>query len=628
MSLKRQLFSNNDMTLKIAVNDLHKQRDKLTGISQGPGVYLMKDAEDRVLYVGKARNLKKRLASYFAPSTRQTSKTAVLVEKIAQFDTITTMTEKEALILESNLIKRHRPKYNVTLKDDKRYPSLRLNLKEDYPYLQMVRKFKNDGAIYFGPYSSAYAVRQTLKFVHKTFKLRKCSSPRFKTHHRSCLNYQMGTCLGPCCHNVKKETYHAAVKEVILFLKGRTPDLIRTLKRQMQRTSNKQEYEKAAIFRDKIFALQKTLERQVSVVTDFKDRDVIALSGSVRLTIVTILFIRGGFLLDRRHYSFSESVIPDDELLSAFIRQYYKKGRYIPKEILVSVLPDDGDLIAEQLSRRKGQKVVLHQPMRGEKAKLVLMAMENAKKELYYQTDINVSKKGLLEKLHQRLRLKRVPLRIECIDNSNFAGSEPVSAMVVFENGEPLPSGYRKYKIQNVTQADDYGYMDETLRRRYGKKDPDMPLPDLLLLDGGKGQLNIAVKVLQDLNIYGQFDLIAIAKKDETKSEKDDKIYKVGRSNPIIFGKERELLLFLMRIRDEAHRFVITFHRGRRSKQSLSSVLDSIVGIGPMRRRVLLSHFGSITKIKAANDKQIAALPGMNLKVAAAVRDYLRNKQA
>jgi excinuclease ABC subunit C len=615
------------MTLKVAIDDLYKQRDKLTGISQGPGVYLMRDADDGVLYVGKARNLKKRLASYFAPLTHQTLKTVALVEKIARFDTIVTTTEKEALILESNLIKRHRPKYNVTLKDDKRYPSLRLNLKEDYPYLQIVRKLKNDGATYFGPYSSAHAVRQTLKFVQKTFKLRKCTSPRFQKHHRSCLNYQMGACLGPCCHDVKKETYAAVVKEVTLFLKGRTPDLIHTLKQQMQIASNKQEYEKAATLRDKIFALQKTLERQVSVFTDFKDRDIIALSDSTRLTIVTILFIRGGFLLDRRHYSFSESVIPDDELLSTFIRQYYKRGHYIPKEILVSALPDDAELITEQLSELKGRKVILHQPKRGEKAKLVLMATENAEKELYYQTDLNASKRGVLEKLHKRLHLKRMPLRIECFDNSNLAGSEPVSAMVVFENGEPLQSGYRKYRIQNVTQPDDYGYMDEILRRRYGKNDPDIPLPDLLLLDGGKGQLNIAAKVLQDLNIYGQFDLVAIAKKDETKSEKDDKIYKIGRSNPVFFGKERELLLFLMRIRDEAHRFVITFHRNRRSKRSLSSVLDNIVGVGPIRKQVLLSHFGSIAEIQAANEKQIAALPGMNFKVATTVRDYLRNRQ-
>jgi excinuclease ABC subunit C len=320
-------------------------------------------------------------------------------------------------------------------------------------------------------------------------------------------------------------------------------------------------------------------------------------------------------------------VLPDDELLSTFIYQYYEKGHYIPKEILVPVLPDDAELISEQLSKLKGRKVILHHPKRGEKAKLVMMAAENAEKELFYQADLNTLKRGLLEKLHKRLRLKRMPLRIECFDNSNLAGSEPVSAMVVFENGEPLKSGYRKYKIRNVNRPDDYGYMDEILRRRYGKSDSDIPLPDLLLLDGGKGQLNIAATVLQDLNMYGQFDLIAIAKKDETKGENDDKIYKVGRSNPIFFGKERVLLLFLMRIRDESHRFAVTFHRKRRSKRALGSILDNIVGIGPKRKQVLLSHFTSIAKIRAASDKEIAALPGMNFKIATTVINYLKNDQ-
>jgi excinuclease ABC subunit C len=612
------------MTIKTVNKALSDLRAKLSGVSKGPGVYLMKDAEGRVLYVGKARNLKKRVSSYFASPAHPSLKTSALVEKITRFDTIITTTEKEALILESNLIKRHRPKYNVTLKDDKRYPSLRLNLKEEFPSLEIVRKLKNDGALYFGPYSSAHAVRQTLKFVHKTFKLRKCCSSRLKKHRRSCLNYQMGTCLGPCCHHVKKETYAAVVKEVILFLKGRTPDLIRTLKKQMQVASKAQRYEQAATLRDKVFALQKTLERQVSVVTDFKDRDVIAFSSSNRLTIVTILYIRNGFLLDRRHFNFSETVIPDDELLSTFIRQYYGKGHYIPKEILVSVLPEDAGLITEQLCELKGQKVGLLQPKRGEKFKLVTMAAENAEEELYYQADLHATKRTLLDKLHKRLRLTRMPLRIECFDNSNLAGSEPVSAMVVFENGEPLKSEYRKYKIRNVTKPDDYGYMDEVLRRRYGKSDSNIPFPDLLMIDGGKGQLNIAVSVLKELNLYGQFDLIAIAKKDEARGEKDDKIFKVARANPIIFGKDKDLLLFLMRVRDEAHRFVITFHRKRRSKQTLHSILDDIAGIGPKRKQTLLSYFGSIADIRTASDEQIAALPGMNHKVAVTVKNHLK----
>jgi excinuclease ABC subunit C len=273
----------------------------------------------------------------------------------------------------------------------------------------------------------------------------------------------------------------------------------------------------------------------------------------------------------------------------------------------------------------KGEKVILHQPKRGEKARLIKMAIENAEKELCNQIDLINSQKALLEKLHKRLRLKRMPVRIECFDNSNLSGSEPVSAMVVFDNGEPLRSGYRKFKIRHVSQPDDYGYMNEILRRRFGKTDEKNPLPDLLMLDGGKGQLNIALSVLKDLNLNDQFDVIAIAKKDESKGEDEDKIYKVGQSNPVVFGKDRDQLLFLQRIRDEAHRFVITFHRNRRAMRSLQSILDKIEGIGPKRRKVLLSYFGNIDNIRAASPEQLATLPGMNSKIALKVRDYLKN---
>lgn len=613
------------MTLVSQNNKLDKLREKLAGVSSSPGVYLMKNDVGQVLYVGKARNLKKRVSSYFSPPAYRSLKTAALVNQIKNFETIVTTTEKEALILESNLIKRYRPKYNVTLKDDKRYPALRLDLKETYPHLQIVRKLQNDGALYFGPYSSAHAVRQTLKFIHRTFKLRKCCGNRLKHRNRSCLNYQMGTCLGPCCHKVAKGTYDEAVREVILFLKGRTPDLINNLKMQMQIAAKAQEFEKAAAIRDKMFSLQKTLERQHSVITDFKDRDVIGLFSSSELTIVTILFIRGGFLLGQRHFSFTEMVDTDEVLLSMFIRQYYEAGHYVPKEILASALPQDSELISQRLMEIKGEKVVLHQPKRGEKAKLIKMAIENAEKELCNQIDQINSQKILLEKLHKRLRLKRMPIRIECFDNSNLSGSEAVSAMVVFDNGEPLRSGYRRFKIRNVVQPDDYGYMNEILRRRFGKTNEKNPLPDLLVLDGGKGQLNIAVSVLKDLNLYNQFDVIAIAKKDESKGENEDKIYKVGQSNPVIFGKDREQLLFLQRIRDEAHRFVITFHRNRRSSRSLQSILDKIEGIGPKRRQILLNHFGSIANIRAASPDQLAALPGMNFKIALNVCNYLKN---
>ncbi len=606
-------------------SDIDRLKRRLNTVSSGPGVYLMKNRNGRVLYVGKARNLKKRIASYFSAVDRHSLKTAHLVQKIHNFDTIVTNTEKEALILEANLIKRYRPKYNVTLKDDKRYPVLRLNVKDDFPHLQIVRKMADDGALYFGPYSSAYAVRQTLKFVHKTFRLRKCCTTQFQHRKRSCLNYQIGTCLGPCCHRVDKKTYDDVVKEVILFLRGRTPDLIQSLNQQMHLAAQKEQFEDAASFRDKIFALRKTLERQVTVMTDFMDRDVIALVRSPELAIITILFVRSGLLIDRHHFGFSEVLESDAGLMSAFIQRYYEKGHYIPEEILVSISPEDEEMVTDHLRALKGKKINLFQPRRGEKVKLVKMAIENAEKEHYSQVELADSRKTLLEKLQRRLHLDRIPHRIECFDNSNLAGTEPVSAMVVFENGKPLPSGYRKYKIRTVSQPDDYGSMDEILRRRFNRIDEHNPMPDLLMVDGGKGQLNIAVSVLKSLHLEHKFDVIAIAKKDESKGETEDKIYKVAQANPVMFGNEKELLLFLQRIRDESHRFVITFHRNRRTKQGLRSVLDGIAGIGPKRKRMLLSHFGSIENIRAASHEQIAALPGINMKIASAITSYLEN---
>jgi excinuclease ABC subunit C len=598
-------------------------REKLSGVSAGPGVYLMKDAGGQILYVGKAGNLKKRLSSYFGNSDQLSIKTAVLVKKIDAFETILTATEKEALILESNLIKRHRPRYNVTLKDDKRYPSLRLDLKQDYPNLDIVRKIKKDGALYFGPYASAHAVRQTLKFVHKTFKLRKCCTSRFENRSRSCLNYQIGTCLGPCCHHVERTTYDEVVKEVILFLKGRTPDLVRALKTQMATAAGDQQFEKAAVLRDKIYALERTIEKQVSVMTDFQDRDVIAATTSPSATVVTLMSIRGGFLLDSHHFHLPETMATEGEIVGAFIRQYYEKGHFIPKEILVTTCPEDKVMLEDWLKTFKKEKTTIGRPMKGEKAKLVKMALQNAEKELRDLAAAHASGSAMLHRLQKRLRLERLPNRIECFDNSNLAGAVPVSAMVVFEKGSPVKADYRRYKIRTVEHQDDYAYMAEILNRRYGKKDSVEPLPDLLMVDGGKGQLNIAVSVLRKLDLLGRIDVIGIAKKDETKGETEDKIYKVGRANPIQLGRDRELLFFMQRVRDEAHRFVITFHRRQRSKRTLQSILDTVAGVGPKRKAMLLSHFGSLEKIRAAADKDLGELPGMSEKIISAIKEAL-----
>lgn len=590
--------------------------DKLFRTPSDPGVYLMKDADGKIIYIGKARNLKNRVSSYFKKNGPTDLKTGVLVKQIAAFDTIITATEKEALILESTLIKRHRPRYNVILKDDKRYPSLRLEPKHPYPCLTIVRKPAADGALYFGPFPSARAVRQTLNLINKTFRLRKCSTRTFQHRTRPCLNYQIGACLAPCCRDVAPKAYADIVKEIILFLKGRTPALIRKIKKEMSAAARRHDFENAAVLRDRMFALEKTLEKQVSVTTDFVDRDILAVVRTADRSLITLLIVRGGYLLGTRHIMLTEPLSTKEELMEAFIRDYYDRTRFIPKEILLSVPCRDAELLEHWLSGLKGQKVNIVSPRRGGKVRLIDMARKNAEKELADRIAASRAGAEMLARLQHRLKTKRLPTRIECFDNSSLSGRQAVSGMVVFTGGRPDKSAYRKYRIRHVARPDDYAYMAEVLRRRYTKTSAELPVPDLLLIDGGKGQLNVAISVLKELKLEGAFDLVAIAKKEEARGETKDKIYKPGRLNPVNFGRDEDLLLFLERIRDETHRYAISFHRQQRSQVSLHSIFDTIPGIGPKRKKMLLSHFESLEKIRAATLEELCTLPGINRKIA------------
>ena len=597
--------------------------NKLTRVTSEPGVYLMKDASGMVIYIGKARNLKKRLASYFKTSGRLDIKAGILVKKIDAIETIITGTEKEALILESNLIKKHKPRYNVILKDDKRYPSLRIDLNEKYPNFTIVRKMGVDDAKYFGPFASAQAVRETLRTINKTFKLRKCKAKDFKTRTRPCLHCQMEGCLAPCCLDVDPVVYHEQVGEAVMFLKGRTPDLLRKVKRQMENAAGIQEYEKAARLRDKIFFLERTIEKQIAVSTDFKDRDVFALARSPEFSVITVLAVRNGFLTGTRHYNFSETISTKEEMLAAFIRQYYDRHPFVPDELLTSIELEDTSLIEEWLRDIKKKKTHIIYPQRGEKARLVNLAVHNAENELKNVLASHSAEMNLLLRLQKKLKMNKLPARIECFDNSNISGTEPVAAMVVFENAHDQKDLYRKYRIKTVSEQDDYAYMDEVLKRRFGKGDDSKPYPDLLMVDGGKGQLNIATAVIKGLGLEGRFDVIGIAKKDEKKGEKRDKIFKPGRANPLSFGREGDLLLFLQRVRDEAHRFAVSFHRRRRTKKSLQSALDTIAGVGPQRKATLLKHFKTIKNIRAADLDEISSLPGFNRRTAESVIEAL-----
>lgn len=598
-------------------------QQKLTRVSHEPGVYLMKDTAGAVIYVGKARNLKKRLASYFKNSGPVDIKVNILVKKIKDFETVITRTEKEALILESNLIKRHKPRYNVVLKDDKRYPSLRIDLNEDYPNFSIVRKIGQDKALYFGPFASAYAVRETLRIINKTFKLRKCKAKDFRTRTRPCLHCQMEGCLAPCCLDVDSGEYQEQVNEAIMFLRGRTPSLIRKIRKQMAACARAQKFERAARLRDKIYSLERTIEKQIAVTTDFKDRDVFAVARATECSVITVLSVRGGFLSGTRHYDFSEIISSGPEMIAAFIRQYYERHAFIPDELLISVDLADAELIEEWLRSAKKKKVTILRPKRGEKVHLMNLAENNAQNELNNLIASRSAEMDLLLRLQKKLKISKLPERIECFDNSNISGTEPVAGMVVFEKARAKKALYRKYRIRTVRQHDDYAYMKEVLERRFGKSEASKPYPDLLMVDGGKGQLNIALAVIKDLNLSGEFELIGIAKKDETKGETRDKIFKPARANPLGFGREGDLLLFLQRIRDEAHRFAITYHRKRRKKRTLQSALDSIPGVGKKRKAILLQHFKSIGNIRTADLEQICTLPGFNRKVAESVHKAL-----
>lgn len=584
----------------------------------------MKNARQRIIYVGKAANLKNRLISYFSGGQYTDVKTGVLVGQVAAFETIQTGSEKEALILESNLIKKHRPRYNVILKDDKRYPSLRLDMKSDYPCLQVVRKIRNDGALYFGPFASAGAVRQTLKLIHKTFRLRKCTATPVKPRSRPCLYHQMGLCLAPCCQPVSREAYHDIVGEVRMFLNGRTSELTAKIRSEMAAAAERQQYEKAAQLRDKLFAIEKTVEKQMAVTTDFVDRDVIGMASDPPYALLWVMFVRNGFMQGAKDFRVDEDTAANTEIIGAFLKQHYESAPDIPEEILIPCEHEDKSLYAEWLSQKKGKKVSLHHPKRGDKVRLIRMAEENAQTRLSQRIEAEMANQSLLEGIKRQLRMDRPPKRIECVDNSGISGQELVAGMVVYENGAPNKSEYRRYIIRNVDQADDYACMKEVLERRFnpGHTATD-GLPDLLVIDGGKGQLNIAVSVLDKLGLGHEFPVIGIAKADTERGETSDKVYVPGRRNPLNLTAHKDLLYFLQRIRDEAHRYAITYHRQKRTKTALRSRLDGIQGIGEKRKTVLLKHFKSIRKIKAASIEELAGLPGMNRRAAENIQKTL-----
>ncbi|MFZ7128013.1 MAG: excinuclease ABC subunit UvrC [Desulfobacterales bacterium] len=590
-------------------------RKRLSDVPESPGVYLMRGEKGKLLYVGKAKNLRKRVSSYFLRSDHADIKTRVLVRKIHDFETIVTRTEKEALLLESNLIKRHRPRYNVVLKDDKRYPVLKLDVDHPFPNLSIARKMTDDGALYFGPFASAHAVRETVKIVNRTFKLRRCRNHEFANRTRPCLHYQMGACLGPCVGLVDTETYREVVNEAILFLRGRTPELIGKIRSEMAAAVEAQAFEKAAVLRDKLFALEKTLEKQTVVTEDRRDRDVVALARSPYAAVITLQTIRGGCLQGSRNFRFKELLSSDADLVADFLRQYYEKAPFVPEEILVAPRPEDPDLLEEWFLSQQKVRLRIHCPQRGVKRRLVEAARRNAEQALVEFQKAAEGDREILEALQRRLNLDRLPRRIECYDNSNLSGDALVGARVVFEDAIPARSLYRTYRIRGISAPDDYAAMAQVMRRRFAKTEED-PVPDLLLVDGGKGQMNVALAAIREAGMADRFAVAGIAKPDAERGETEDKIFLPNRANPVNLTRNPRLLFFLMRVRDEAHRFAITAHRRQRKQAFLQSDLDRVPGVGPKRKALLLSRFGSVRRIREATPEDLSSVPGISREAA------------
>lgn len=582
----------------------------------GPGVYLMKDGLGKIIYVGKAQDLKKRLASYFTKKQQPDPKTSALLEIVKDFDLILTTSGHEAFILESNLIKEYHPKYNVILKDGKNYPLLRIDMSEPYPALQRVRKIKNDHALYFGPYSSSLSVDRTLKQIQKIFRLRKCRNTQFKNRSRPCLNFQIKACLGLCCNEVPEADYKKQVKDAILFLKGRSRQVITRLKGEMKAHAEAQAFEKAAQVRDIIFSIENIMEKQVVVSPDLKDRDVMGLAWDRGKAVVAVMMVRFGRLIDTAYYALDLGFKEPEEVLFAFVDQYYEKTRFLPAFVLLSQEMEGREGIEARLTQAEGKKVTLLCPVRGEKKRLVEMAVVNAQRELEKVLLKEEEQMASLVMLKSLLGMDLLPRRIECFDNSHCSGQDPVSSMVVFTNGRPDKSAYRKYILENPGFQDDYASMYQVLERRFSKPREEMPWPDLLVVDGGKGQLGMALAVLKDLGLDSPFVLAGLAKQDKAKGETADKIYLPGRSNPLTIGPSQKALFLLEQIRDEAHRFAITFQRKKREKRGGLSFLDGISGIGPKKKKMLLNRFKGLANMKKASVDELASLPGITVELA------------
>ena len=701
---------------------------KLAGLPTQPGVYVMKDRQGEVVYVGKAVNLRARVHQYFQERSSDTRAFIPFLEDLlGDLEVMITPSEKDALLLENELIKQHRPKFNVKLRDDKNFISLRLRTDQPYPRLEVVRRMRKDGARYFGPYSSASSIRETLTVINRHFQLRTCTDSVMSNRRRPCLQYQIKRCPAPCVYDVPSDDYAASVRDVGLFLEGKADELTVHLKTRMKEAASSLEFERAAQLRDQLHAIDRSLEKQRTVFAEQLDQDVLGFHREGGLLELQLLFFRGGRLSGGRSFSFARQEFPTEELISSFLDQYYGDGGFIPKELILPILLEGAESLEVFLSDRKNERVRIHVPERGDKMKLLEMARENAVHNFQERQRNEKNSIETLQRLQTRLRLPRLPRRIECFDISTFQGQLTVGSQVVFMDGEADKSKYRLFKVRGEAAGDDFASMYQVLTRRLAKGKENGDLPDLLLIDGGKGQLNVARAALRELGLTpGEVPLAGLAKsrvlEDEARfaarqgfaladawearaggpaedasdvPEVDDverasgsspdptepvavsaetaphddgeasagslkpearsplgppapdapsrlgrsrkkgrfakdelerspeRVFLPGQKNPVVLRQNTGELFLLARLRDEAHRFAITFHRKLRRERNFKSVLEEIPGIGQKRKRSLLAHFGSLKRVRAATQDEIAEVEGFNAALAQRVREFL-----
>lgn len=603
-------------------------RFDITTVPVEPGCYIMEDAKGKPIYVGKAKSLRARIRSYINASDSRYS-VKFLMRRVSRIQFLVTVTEKEALLLENSLIKQHRPRYNVQLKDDKTFISLRVDTREDFPRITVVRRYKKDGARYFGPYHSASSVRNTLRRLQNLFPLRTCSDNVMNNRARPCLYYQMKQCVAPCVGYVTRDAYHEILDQVLLVLEGKSAVLEDQLLAQINACAEQLDFEKAAELRDRLFDLRRTLERQRTVaVPGVEDRDVFGIYCEGNFASIQILFYRGGKMLGGRNVSFKRQEMPLDDLLSSFVLQYYSEAPAIPAEVLVPIAFESDDVLSEILSEQRGARVHVHWPQRGEKVALVDLANRNAEQTFQEKRLSEAADQDTLLELQRALQLPRLPERIECFDISTIQGTSTVASMVVFSNGQPDKARYRRFSIKSVEGQDDFASMREVLLRRYTRAIEENDLPDFVLIDGGKGQLGMATAVFKDLGIE-DLPHAGIAK-SRTQDEGDrspERFFVPGRMNPIVLPQSGPVVQLAARIRNEAHRFAITYHRKKRGKASLQNHLVSIPGVGEKRAKTLLTRLGSVARVRQATPEEIAALPGFSEALAHTIHQRLHETE-